>query len=73
MKARGATTVFVTHNISEAIFLSQRVVMMASRPGRIRATIDVPFDYPRSHTLRGTSEFAALVGEVGALLRTEAS
>jgi NitT/TauT family transport system ATP-binding protein len=68
---RGPTTVFVTHNISEAIFLSQRVVVMASHPGRIKATIEVPFDYPRSYTLRATSEFANLVGEVGDLLRTE--
>ncbi len=68
---RRPTTVFVTHNISEAIFLSQRVVVMANHPGRIKATVDVPFGYPRSHTLRATSEFAKLVGEVGDLLRTE--
>ena len=68
---RQPTTVFVTHNISEAIFLSQRVIVMASHPGRIKATVDIPFDYPRSHELRATSEFAALVGEVGDLLRME--
>ncbi|MEO8496118.1 MAG: ABC transporter ATP-binding protein [Planctomycetota bacterium] len=69
--ARRPTTVFVTHNISEAIFLSQRVVVMASQPGRIKAAVEVPFDYPRSHTLRATSEFGNLVGEVGELLRME--
>jgi NitT/TauT family transport system ATP-binding protein len=68
---RTPTTVFVTHNISEAIFLSQRVVIMASHPGRITAAIEVPFDYPRSHTLRASSEFATLVGQVGDLLRME--
>ena len=68
---RQPTTVFVTHNISEAIFLSQRVIIMASHPGRIKATVEVPFDYPRSHKLRATGEFAELVGEVGDLLRME--
>lgn len=68
---RAPTTVFVTHNIAEAIFLSQRVVVMASHPGRIRDTIEVPFDYPRSHTLRSSSEFATLVGKVSDLLRKE--
>jgi NitT/TauT family transport system ATP-binding protein len=68
---RTPTTVFVTHNISEAVFLSQRVVVMASRPGRIGATIEVPFDYPRSSTLRASSEFAILVGQVSDLLRVE--
>jgi NitT/TauT family transport system ATP-binding protein len=68
---RGPTTVFVTHNISEAIFLSQRVIVMASHPGRIKATVEVPFDYPRSHSLRATSEFAKLIGQVGDLLRME--
>lgn len=68
---RTPTTIFVTHNISEAIFLSQRVVIMTSHPGRIRATIEVPFEYPRSHLLRASSEFAKLVGQVGDLLRVE--
>ncbi|MCA9123380.1 MAG: ABC transporter ATP-binding protein [Planctomycetales bacterium] len=65
------TTIFVTHNVSEAIFLSQRVIVMASHPGRIQATIEVPFSYPRSHTLRASSEFGALVGHVSDLLRKE--
>jgi NitT/TauT family transport system ATP-binding protein len=68
---RGPTTIFVTHNISEAIFLSQRVIVMTSHPGRIKASVEVPFDYPRSHTLRATSEFGKLVGQVGDLLRLE--
>ncbi|MBC8353430.1 MAG: ABC transporter ATP-binding protein [Planctomycetes bacterium] len=70
-RERAPTTVFVTHNVSEAIFLSQRVVVMADHPGRIKATVDVPFEYPRSHTLRATREFATLVGEVSDLLRVE--
>jgi NitT/TauT family transport system ATP-binding protein len=68
---RSPTTIFVTHNISEAIFLSQRVVVMETHPGRIKSIVDVPFDYPRSHTLRATGDFANLVGEVSELLRVE--
>ncbi|MEX0819531.1 MAG: ABC transporter ATP-binding protein [Pirellulaceae bacterium] len=68
---RGPTTIFVTHNIAEAIFLSQRVIVLASHPGRVKAAIDVPFDYPRSHTLRATSKFADLVGEVSDRIRME--
>lgn len=70
---RQPTTVFVTHNISEAIFLSQRVVVMSSHPGRVAAIVNVPFEYPRSYTLRATSEFAKLVGEVSELLRKRAA
>ena len=66
---RPPTTLFVTHNISEAIFLSQRVVVMSSHPGRIKAEIEIPFEYPRGPSLRGTPEFAKLVGEVSESLR----
>ena len=46
---------FVTHNVSEAVFLSQRVVVMSSHPGRIEHVIDVPYAYPRLPSLRGAS------------------
>jgi len=68
-RQRGTTNVFVTHNISEAVFLSQRVVIMQGHPGRIQAEIEVPFDYPRSHALRATAEFASLAGKVSGILR----
>ena len=42
------TSLFVTHNVSEAVFLSQRVLVMSARPGRILADIPIPFPYPRS-------------------------
>jgi NitT/TauT family transport system ATP-binding protein len=67
------TAIFVTHNIAEAVFLSQRVVVMSARPGRIIA--DVPIELPaaRSPELRGEPAFARLVGHVGALLRRSAA
>ncbi len=60
---------FITHSIPEACFLSTRVLVMSRRPGRIVASFDVPFPYPRAHDLRYEPAFAALSGRVSALLR----
>jgi NitT/TauT family transport system ATP-binding protein len=55
---------FITHSVSEAVYLSTRVLVMSGRPGRIVAEIPVPWDYPREPDLRHTAEFAALTGRV---------
>lgn len=60
---------FITHSIYEAVYLSTRVLVMSARPGRIVASFDVPFDYPRSHDLRFEPAFAELAGEVSHALR----
>ncbi|HEX7069594.1 MAG TPA: ABC transporter ATP-binding protein, partial [Rhodothermales bacterium] len=66
------TVVFITHSIDEAVFLSDRVVVMSSRPGRIMADIQVPFSRPRTlHELRVHPEFGALTGCIWRLLRDE--
>jgi len=54
------TIVFVTHSIEEAIFLSERVLVLSSAPARIIEDCDIPFDYPRSYELRASSEVADL-------------
>ena len=68
-KQAGFTGVLVTHNVHEAVYLSDRVIVMSPRPGRILDVIDVPFPFPRAPELRATSEFARLTGEVTASLR----
>lgn len=57
----GATTMFVTHNIGEAIFLADRVFVMTPRPGRIARIIDVPLPRPRDPSVQVTPEFNELV------------
>lgn len=55
---------FITHSISEAVFLSTRVHVMSARPGRLIATFDVPFAYPRSPELRFDPQFQELSREI---------
>jgi NitT/TauT family transport system ATP-binding protein len=71
--ARRWTGIFVTHNINEAVFLSERVLIMSARPGRIVADIAVPFGSPRRPELRATAGFAELTGEVSMRLRGASS
>jgi NitT/TauT family transport system ATP-binding protein len=63
-----ATTLFVTHNIAEAIFLADHVMVMTPHPGRLAAVVDVPFARPREIELQQTPEFNALVSEVRGIL-----
>jgi NitT/TauT family transport system ATP-binding protein len=67
--SEGFAGLFITHSISEAVFLSTRVLVMSARPGRIVAEFDVPFTYPRNPDLRFQPEFARLSGELSHALR----
>jgi NitT/TauT family transport system ATP-binding protein len=60
---------FITHSVSEAVYLSTKVIVMSGRPGNIVDTFDVPFPMPRDPDIRFTPEFGALVGEVSHALR----
>lgn len=71
--ARNFAGVFVTHSIGEAVFMSSRVHVMTSRPGRLLEPIEVPFAYPRSPEIRFTPEFAAISGRVARALREATS
>jgi NitT/TauT family transport system ATP-binding protein len=67
----GQTIVFITHNIQEAILLSDRVVVLSARPGRIKAVVPVDLPRPRDSTLLASDHFTELVGEVWSVLREE--
>ena len=63
------TAFFVTHSVTEAVFLSSRVIVLAASPGRVAAVIDVPFGYPRAAELRETPEFLKKLAETTHALR----
>jgi ABC-type nitrate/sulfonate/bicarbonate transport system ATPase subunit len=64
-EARGTTMLLVTHDIDEAIYMSDRIVIMTQRPGRIERTIPVNLRRPRD---RSSGEFLQLRGEILELL-----
>jgi NitT/TauT family transport system ATP-binding protein len=64
-----STVVFVTHSISEAVFLSTRVVVMSPRPGRIAGVVDIDLPFPRTVETREDPRFFELVTQVRELLR----
>ena len=65
----GATVIFVTHSIPEAVILSDRVVVMAARPGRVAATRSISLPRPRTADLEDAPEFHEHVRELRADLR----
>ena len=60
LQKKRKTVLFITHSVEEAIFLSDRVVVITSRPARVRDIIDIPFPYPRDEGLKAQSVFLEL-------------
>lgn len=58
------TVIFVTHNIQEAAYLSDRVCVLSPHPGRLSAVIDVDLPRPRTHAIRQSEEFFNLVSKI---------
>jgi NitT/TauT family transport system ATP-binding protein len=69
---RGQKTVlFVTHQIDEAVFLSDRVLVFARRPGRVQAEIKIPLPRPRTLDMKRTPEFVALVDRIWRMIEDD--
>ncbi len=67
-RAARRTVVFVTHSVFESVYLSERVVVMTSRPGRVFADLRIEAPYPRDRQFRTSAEYAALCRRVSEAL-----
>ena len=65
------TVVFITHQINEAIYLADRVVVLSARPGRVKDVFEVPFERPRSLSLKRAPRFLELEDAVWKLIEEE--
>lgn len=63
------TVLFITHNVFESVYLSNRVAVMTASPGKIDDVIDVPLPYPRNAEIRTAPEFSSLVAEISEKLK----
>jgi ABC-type nitrate/sulfonate/bicarbonate transport system ATPase subunit len=66
----GSTVVMITHDVPEAVFLSDRVVVMSPRPGRLASVIDIPLPRPRTLEVQESTEFSRLEAAVRESLRS---
>lgn len=71
MRDEQCTTVFITHDIEEAVLLGDRVMVMSARPGRIVHEYKVPFDRPRERGLAESAEFSQVVRQLRSVMRFE--
>jgi NitT/TauT family transport system ATP-binding protein len=62
------TVIFVTHSVFESVYLSQRILVMTPRPGRVFAEIDIPAAYPRDERFRTSAEYAGYCRQVSEAL-----
>jgi NitT/TauT family transport system ATP-binding protein/sulfonate transport system ATP-binding protein len=65
------TVLFVTHDIDEAIFMANRVVVFTARPGRIKTELHVDLPHPRHYTIKTSPEFMALKARLTEEIRAE--
>lgn len=67
----GQTILFVTHNINEAVQLSDSVIVMTARPGKIKAIVEIDLERPRISEIIASQKFGRFVGQIWMLLREE--
>jgi NitT/TauT family transport system ATP-binding protein len=60
--------IFVTHSVFESVYLSQRIVVLTPRPGRVFTEIPIPAPYPRDENFRTSAEYGALCRQVAKAL-----
>ena len=65
------TVLFVTHQIDEAVFLSDRVLVFARRPGRLQESVEIRLPRPRSLELKRTPEFVAYVDRIWKMIEDD--
>jgi NitT/TauT family transport system ATP-binding protein/sulfonate transport system ATP-binding protein len=65
------TVLFVTHDIEEAIFMANRVVVMTARPGRVKADVPIALAHPRHYTVKTSAEFSELKRRLTEEIRSE--
>lgn len=65
------TVIFITHQIDEAVYLADRVLVFSSRPGRLAADIRIAFERPRELSLKRTPEFTQYVDRIWSLIEQE--
>ncbi|MFH1618803.1 MAG: ABC transporter ATP-binding protein [bacterium] len=70
-ESRNKTIVFVTHDIEEALLLADRILVLSSTPGRIKAKVDVPFPRPRTPDIRECPHFNTTAGHIWNMLEEE--
>jgi NitT/TauT family transport system ATP-binding protein len=65
------TVVFITHQIDEAVYLADQVVVLSARPGRVREVVDVDIPRPRDLHVKRTEKFGSMVDHIWGLIEHE--
>lgn len=67
-EAKSKTTILITHDIEEAVFLSNKIIVMSERPASIKKIIEIPFAYPRKIGIKSEPEFLKIKNDIRELL-----
>jgi NitT/TauT family transport system ATP-binding protein len=71
LRAEQKTVLFVTHDVDEAILLSDRIIVFSDRPGRVQASIEVPIEHPRDRSIKDDPLFREIQARIWNLLEQE--